>query len=79
MKRLAEYMNTTADYKLHGFLCDHPDDLEIWLFADADLSSDPDTSRSTKKRKNERKKKIFDFIDRLLQETGKIGEYDQKI
>ena len=28
---------------------------------------------------NERKKKIFDFIDKLLTETGKIGEYDQKI
>jgi phosphomannomutase/phosphoglucomutase len=28
---------------------------------------------------NERKKKIFDFIDQLLQKTGKIGEYDQKI
>ena len=28
---------------------------------------------------NERKKKIFDFIDSLLQETGKIGDYDQKI
>ncbi len=28
---------------------------------------------------NERKKKIFDFIDKLLQGTGKIGEYDQKI
>jgi phosphomannomutase/phosphoglucomutase len=28
---------------------------------------------------DERKKKIFDFIDELLQETGKIGEYDQKI
>ena len=27
----------------------------------------------------ERKKKIFDFIDQLLQKTGKIGEYDQKI
>ena len=27
----------------------------------------------------ERKKKIFDFIDSLLQKTGKIGEYDQKI
>ena len=26
-----------------------------------------------------RKKKIFDFIDSLLQETKKIGEYDQKI
>ena len=26
-----------------------------------------------------RKKKIFDFIDALLQKTGKIGEYDQKI
>jgi len=28
---------------------------------------------------DERKKKIFDFIDHLLQKTGKIGEYDQKI
>ena len=28
---------------------------------------------------NERKKKIFDFIDNLLKKTGKIGEYDQKI
>ena len=27
----------------------------------------------------ERKKRIFDFIDDLLQKTGKIGEYDQKI
>jgi len=26
-----------------------------------------------------RKKKIFEFIDQLLQKTGKIGEYDQKI
>ncbi len=25
------------------------------------------------------KKKIFDFIDDLIQKTGKIGEYDQKI
>ena len=28
---------------------------------------------------DERKKKIFDFIDQLLQKTKKIGEYDQKI
>ena len=28
---------------------------------------------------DERKKIIFDFIDNLLKETGKIGEYDQKI
>ncbi len=28
---------------------------------------------------DERKKKIFAFIDELLKETGKIGEYDQKI
>ncbi len=26
-----------------------------------------------------RKKKIFDFIDNLLQQTGKVGDYDQKI
>ncbi len=28
---------------------------------------------------DERKKKIFDFIDDLLQKTSKVGEYDQKI
>ena len=28
---------------------------------------------------NKRKIKIFEFIDELLQKTGKIGEYDQKI
>ena len=28
---------------------------------------------------NERKNKIFKFIDQILQKTGKIGEYDQKI
>ena len=28
---------------------------------------------------NIRKKKIFEFIDNLLQKTGKVGEYDQKI
>mgnify|MGYP001305720595 FL=1 len=30
-------------------------------------------------KSDERKKKIFEFIDNLLQKTGKIGEYDQKI
>ncbi len=30
-------------------------------------------------KSNERKKKIFEFIDSLLQKTGKVGEYDQKI
>ena len=28
---------------------------------------------------NERKKNIFEFIDNLLQRTGKIGKYDQKM
>ena len=28
---------------------------------------------------DDRKKKIFEFIDNLLQKTGKIGKYDQKI
>ncbi len=28
---------------------------------------------------DERKRKIFDFIDDLLQKTSKVGEYDQKI
>ena len=28
---------------------------------------------------DQRKLEIFKFIDKLLQSTGKIGEYDQKI
>ena len=28
---------------------------------------------------DQRKKKIFEFIDNLIQKTGKIGKYDQKI
>ena len=28
---------------------------------------------------DQRKKKIFNFIDDLLQKTGRIGDYDQKI
>ncbi len=28
---------------------------------------------------NNRKKKIFEFIDTMIQKTGKVGEYDQKI
>ncbi len=34
-------------------------------------------TESTKSNKS--KKKIFEFIDNLLQKTGKIGDYDQKI
>ena len=28
---------------------------------------------------DKRKKEIFEFIDKLLRETGKVGKYDQKI
>ena len=28
---------------------------------------------------DDRKKKIFEFIDSLLKETGQVGDYDQKI
>jgi len=30
-------------------------------------------------KSDDRKKRIFEFIDNLLQETGKIGDYDQKL
>ena len=46
-RRLIEYMQSTKNYTLEGFICDHPDDFELWLFADADLASDPDHTRST--------------------------------
>ena len=47
LRRLIEYMNLSQDYVLEGFICDPPEDLELWLFVDADLASDPDCSRST--------------------------------
>ena len=28
---------------------------------------------------DKRKKKIFEFIDVMIQKTGKVGDYDQKI
>ena len=47
LKRMMEYMNSTINQKLRGFICDSADDLELWLFADADLAGDPDSSRSS--------------------------------
>ena len=32
LRRLVEYMNLSQDYVLEGFLCDPPEDLELWLF-----------------------------------------------
>ena len=40
-------MFASQHHKLKGILCDDMDDLELWLFADADLASDPEHSRST--------------------------------
>ena len=42
-----EYMNTTHGHKLCGFICDCADDLELWMFVDADLAGEADSTRST--------------------------------
>ena len=42
-----EYMQRTKGHKLQGMLCDHVSQLELWLFVDADLASDPESTRST--------------------------------
>ena len=47
LRRLIEYMEKTKNLVLEGFICDPPDKLELWLFVDADLASDPDTSKSS--------------------------------
>ena len=53
--------------------CDLSENYDFWLSKGVDVVvTESPTS-------NERKKKIFEFIDNLLQKTGKIGEYDQKI
>ena len=36
-----EYLNSTVDYKLQGIMCDNQEDVELWLFVDADLAGDP--------------------------------------
>ena len=47
VQRLMEYMNSTVDYKLKGYVGDSTDDLELWLFVDADLAGDTEDARST--------------------------------
>ena len=44
-----EYMNWSAEsHRLKGFVCDPPDEIELWLFVDADLAGDTvDTKSST--------------------------------
>ena len=46
-KRLVEYLNYSLGYKLVGYCCDHPDELELWLFCDADLASDVESTKSS--------------------------------
>ena len=47
LKRLMEYMSSSIETRLVGFICDLADDLELWLFVDADLASEADSTRST--------------------------------
>ena len=47
LRRLVEYMQRTKNFVLEGFVCDPPDDIELWMFVDADLASDPETSKSS--------------------------------
>ena len=42
-----EYMSGSIETRLVGFICDLADDLELWLFVDADLASEADSTRST--------------------------------
>ena len=49
LKRLMEYMNGTAEsHKLKCFTCDPPEDIELWLFVDADFAGEvADTKSNT--------------------------------
>ena len=47
LRRLMEYMLSTKDTKLTGFMCDRQEDLELWLFVDADLAGDHESTRSS--------------------------------
>ena len=47
MRRLMEYINGSYDMKLQAFVCDEPDDIELWLFVDADLAGDKEDTKSS--------------------------------
>ena len=47
LRRLMEYMNTTQGATLKGYVCNNIEELELWLFVDADLASEADKTRST--------------------------------
>ena len=47
LRRLVEYMLGTQHLCLQGMIGDPVDELEIWLFVDADLASDPLDTKST--------------------------------
>ena len=43
LKRLAEYLNGTAEsHQLKCFTCDEPENIELWLFVDADFAGEQD-------------------------------------
>ena len=42
-----EYMNDSAEEKLSCFVCDSADELELWLFVDADLAGDKEDTKSS--------------------------------
>ena len=48
LKRLMEYMNATAElHKLKCFVCDNAEDIELWLFVDADFAGDKEDTKSS--------------------------------
>ena len=42
-----EYMNGSIDHKLHAYVCDPLEDLELWLLVDADLAGDTEDTKSS--------------------------------
>ena len=47
LQRLMEYMNSTKHYTLKAEIGDNGDDIELWLFVDADLAGDSEDTKST--------------------------------
>ena len=41
-----EYMNASCNVRMFGFVCDEMEELELWLFPDADLASEVDNTKS---------------------------------
>ena len=47
LERIGGYIDFSVEYKLIGQVADKPEDLQLWLFVDADFAGDQRDTKST--------------------------------